>query len=145
MRTSSAIDHLIVYGTLLRAVQHPCHAILAELCDFIGRASFRGQLYDLGEYPGVQIVDATTDLAYGELYRFRDAERALAKLDAYESHDPHHPHRSLFCRTAVDVFQLGVPTQNAWVYCYHRSVLGMQRIASGDYLQFLRAKANRLA
>lgn len=142
MRTS-ATRHLVVYGTLRRAVGHPRHAILAQLCEFIDRVTFRGRLYDLGAYPGVQLVPGIRDLVHGELYRLRATDEALAELDFYESYDPEDPGASLFCRTTVDVFRAGVPAQRAWVYRYNRSVAGSPRIASGDYLQFLEARKDR--
>lgn len=140
MRPSKAVDHLVVYGTLLHAVQHPCHAILTELAEFKGRVHFHGILYDLGEYPGVQLSDDPRDLVCGELYRLLDVQTALTRLDAYEGYDPLHPRDALFCRTEVNVFQPDVPAQSAWIYCYNRSVMGRERIVSGNYLEFLRAK-----
>jgi len=140
MRTSLTIERLVVYGTLLRDVGHPCHAILAALSEFEGRVHFRGELYDLGEYPAVRTAPGVSDIVHGELYRLLRAQDILTELDAYEGYDPCNPTSSLYCREAVAVFQARGNTVRAWVYRYNGSVTGKPRIISGDYLDYRRRR-----
>ena len=140
MTDRSKVEHLVVYGTLLKEVGHPCHSILAEFSEFVAQATFQGILYDLGEYPGALIRPDRSEIIHGALYRLTDPQRALIKLDAYESHYPHNPSASLFRREAVEVFQSGAGTLTAWVYLYNRSVAGKPTIRSGSYLNFWRTR-----
>jgi gamma-glutamylcyclotransferase (GGCT)/AIG2-like uncharacterized protein YtfP len=140
MTNASTAEYLVVYGTLLQEVGHPCHSILAELSEFAGPATFHGALYDLGEYPGVLISHEPSEVVQSELYRLTHPQGALIKLDAYESHYPHDPSSSLFRREAIEVLEAGRKSLRAWVYCYNRSLADKPRIMSGDYLHFLRTR-----
>src|SRR3954454_24022334 len=46
-------DRLFVYGTLMRAFDHPMAKLLSRSADFIGEARCRGRLYLVKHYPGL--------------------------------------------------------------------------------------------
>jgi gamma-glutamylcyclotransferase (GGCT)/AIG2-like uncharacterized protein YtfP len=109
---------LFVYGTLMRASGHPMHAELARAGTFVGRAAIRGELVDLGAYPGLVLERAGE--ACGELWALHDAN-ALAMLDAYEGivDDDEAPDRYERVRAEVRLDDGSV--YQAWVYAW-RSV-----------------------
>jgi hypothetical protein len=46
-------DKLFVYGTLLQDAKNPVADFLREYSELIGRGYFKGELYDIGSYPGL--------------------------------------------------------------------------------------------
>ncbi len=78
-------NSLFVYGTLKRRTPGKPHRLLRG-AQFVGSASVRGKLYDLGRYPGLVRNGTTDDRVYGELYELPQtvAVRSLRTLDEYE-------------------------------------------------------------
>jgi gamma-glutamylcyclotransferase (GGCT)/AIG2-like uncharacterized protein YtfP len=76
----AAFFHLFAYGSLASADARPAADLLAG-CEQVGRASVRGTLYDLGEYPAL-LLSGATEVA-GVIWRC-PADR-LPLLDAYEA------------------------------------------------------------
>ena len=79
---------LFVYGTLKRRAPGRPHRLLRS-AQFVGSASVRGRLYDLGRYPGLVRERANDGRVFGELYELPDdvAKRALRNLDEYEGQE----------------------------------------------------------
>lgn len=127
---------IFVYGTLRKACGHELHGVLQRAARYVGSASVRGVLYDLGSYPGLVISGADLDRVTGELYLLHPdlADATLARLDAYEgcaASDPEpHEYRRDMVRVAWDD---GLDLA-AWTYVLNRPHVGLQRISSGDYL-----------
>ena len=60
--------YLFVYGTLRRGEERDIN-LLSPCPVMLGRGTTHGVLYDLGAYPGMQVVDqGCTDRVYGEIY-----------------------------------------------------------------------------
>ncbi len=120
---------LFIYGTLLPG-QEPdrLKAVCARL-NMRGRAVLRGNLYDLGEFPGLVLNDG------GEVHG------VLAKvpgdlwpvLDDYENCPGPGLDDGLFLRVIASAQMDDGTEVPCWVYVYGRSVAGRAEIASGDW------------
>jgi gamma-glutamylcyclotransferase (GGCT)/AIG2-like uncharacterized protein YtfP len=129
-------EYLFVYGTL-----RPSHAP-AEVASVvkslrkIGIGHIKGQLYDLGEYPGA-ILDASADTTIsGEVFTLSNARAVLPVLDSYEDFDPNDPENSLFVRKKYPVTLSDGRKLKCWVYVYNRDLGEARPLAGGDYAKF---------
>jgi gamma-glutamylcyclotransferase (GGCT)/AIG2-like uncharacterized protein YtfP len=135
--------YLFVYGSLRQDAGHGMHHLLAAHdASLVGPATVRGELYTLGEYSGLVPRSDTTDRVRGELYELEaaDVERALNALDDYEglgdeSSPPHEYRRELLPVEIGDGRQV-----KAWAYVLNRSVEGLERIRSGDFVAWRRSR-----
>lgn len=128
-----SIDHIFVYGTLRRAASRSRHDLL-QPATLIGRGTFQGRLYDLGDYPGVVASDDPADLVHGEIHRLHDPAATLARLDRYEGCDESAATPTEYVRAVADIRLPAGGSVHAYVYVYQRSLAGLRRIDSGDYL-----------
>jgi gamma-glutamylcyclotransferase (GGCT)/AIG2-like uncharacterized protein YtfP len=102
--------------------------------EFVGSGTIRGNLYDLGEYPGAKVVGAEPgQRVRGELYRLRDAEVALKFLDRCEGFSVREPNKSLFVREVVSVASEDGRRKKAWAYLYNRGIAKAKLIPTGCY------------
>jgi len=122
--------HVFVYGTLrpLLATGEP--QLLVETLQEDGPATVRGQLFDLGEYPGLIPGPGTV---HGDLLAIA-GDGQLAALDAYEECGPPHP---LFRRELATALRPDGSSVAVWLYRYCRPVTGAWLIADGDYARHL--------
>lgn len=127
-------EHLFVCGTLRPGLEPDEVAGIMEKMLRIGRASVRGRLYDLGDYPGA-VLDPNCDAKIiGEAFQLPDDDEALAALDAYEGIDPHDSGDSMFVRREAEITLEGGANLVCWIYVYNRQVASATLIRSGDYL-----------
>lgn len=79
-------EFLFVYGTLRADLAHPMARVVGTYAVLIGRAYFRGKLFDVGEYPGAVASPSPSDRVVGELHRIEPGQQAalLAELGRYE-------------------------------------------------------------
>ena len=128
--------HLFIYGTLLpeRAPSAVSEAI--KRLRYVGRASVRGRLYDLGEFPGA-VLDASSPMKImGRVFTLPEDVTLLDSLDEYEGFAPHNRKDSLFSREeTVATLENGRKLQ-CWIYIYNQNVTGAKLILSGDYLEY---------
>jgi gamma-glutamylcyclotransferase (GGCT)/AIG2-like uncharacterized protein YtfP len=130
-------DLLFVYGSLRRGFE--LHGVLAGLgARHVGKASLRGRLFDLGDYPGAEPSTADGDRVRGEVYRLANPERALQILDRTEGLRPCAPAESLYRREVAGVTLEDGSTAQAWVYWLGRWPGPKRLIASGDYVKHRR-------
>jgi len=136
---------LFVYGTLREALAHPMAKVLGTHAARIGRASFRGQLFDLGEYPGAVSSRDASDRVVGELYRIESGREAalLAELDRYEGCDRDDPSSAEYVRVHAMVEPDGGGPLEAWIYLYNRPTWRLERIVSGDYCAHTRPTSEK--
>ena len=128
----ASVPFLFVYGTLMRGFREDWQRKVGA--EFAGRGTIRGNLYDLGEYPGVRVGGAEPgQRVSGELYGLRDPERALKFLDRYEEFSALEPKKSLFVRELVSVTLEDGRKKRAWAYLYNRGIAGAKLIATGHY------------
>lgn len=110
---------LFVYGTL-----HPDLA-LPEMREAVarlvlrGRATIRGTLHDLGEYPGLRLDDAS-ETVHGSVFLLPEDPALLVQLDDYEGYRPHDPAASLFVRVLEEVTLEDGSTLRCWLYLYNQ-------------------------
>lgn len=124
------MNTIFVYGTLLRGLG--LHDALAQ-SDYLGLATIRGQLVDLGYYPG---LISGNDAVVGEVYRVDSS--TLQQLDHIEGYNPQNHANSHYLRqhTRATLFADG-SVLDVETYRYNCSVDGKQRITIGDYRRYL--------
>lgn len=88
--------HLFTYGTLKSAVSSPAGRELLRDCQFVGRGTVPGTLYDAGEYPALLLDGGRGAGVEGEVWRCPAS--LLRVLDRYEGTT-----EGLFRRVAVQV------------------------------------------
>ncbi|QXV64522.1 gamma-glutamylcyclotransferase [Mucilaginibacter sp. 21P] len=132
-------DLLFIYGTLLNS-DNEFGSYLKQNCSFVTFGHLQGQLYDLGEYPGIVISSKVDQEVYGSVFEMRDQPEILRRLDYYESVGPDEEQPNLYRREIHPVKTIRGIMQ-AWVYVYNRSVEYAIAIPGGDYLKYLNKKS----
>lgn len=127
---------LFVYGTLRRDPDSEMHHFLARHADFVGEATYQGKLYKIGDYPGAVPSEDRSDLVLGEVYRLRDCDLLLGRLDRYEGCGPGFPAPTEYIRKIQPVRLHCDETIPAWVYLYNRPTDNLERVESGDFFNF---------
>jgi gamma-glutamylcyclotransferase (GGCT)/AIG2-like uncharacterized protein YtfP len=127
---------LFVYGTLRAFVDIPMARWLQRTARYVGAATTRGRLYDLGPYPGMRIAPGRGETVVGDVYRVTDS-RVFRVLDRYEAGGVRRNAGFVRCRCLV---KLARGTRRAWAYRYCASVVSAARIPSGDYRVHCRAR-----
>ncbi|RYD70006.1 MAG: gamma-glutamylcyclotransferase, partial [Verrucomicrobiaceae bacterium] len=123
-----------VYGTLMQGQGGQELAGISEGMTYLGPCQLRGELYDLGEYPGLLEGEAGVS---GEIFALRDIS-VLEQLDRYEGCVDGNPGASLFVRRLMPVAgQRG----NCWIYYYNGGAPRDGRIPSGDWAEHVRQRA----
>ena len=101
--TSYPVRHLFVYGTLMKGQSR--HSTITHHIARQGiKASAKGALYNLGDYPGMRFSD--TGRVHGELYEMDEVFLTLQSLDRVEGFYGFQSQNSLFRRTLVHVLSL---------------------------------------
>lgn len=117
-------EYIAVYGTLMRGFGGQQENTVNKRWKYIGQCKIQGDLYDIGDYPGLIPGDGEVE---GELYRLLDPS-LLRELDEYEEFDPRNTEKSLFVRRYV---VLKEPKKDCWVYFYNKTVSDQARIEAG--------------
>ncbi len=140
---------LFVYGTLRleyaetfirnEISQDSIFQLLTQNSDFLGDATFRGQLFDIGGYPGVIESSNPADIVLGEIYAIHPEKAGFVfkKLDYYEKCGPNFPQPAEYIRKQCAANCQG-QSLFAWIYLYNYSASGLLRIKNGDYLNYLK-------
>ncbi|HWN09910.1 MAG TPA: gamma-glutamylcyclotransferase family protein [Pyrinomonadaceae bacterium] len=122
--------HLIfIYGSLRRG--SPGSILLRfPRAEFIAETKVRGDLYDLGAYPGLQL-SYSDSLVSGELYEID--EETLKLLDEFEESSNY--------RRAQFEISLGAETRQCWTYEPYPSFYSLRKlITSGDWIEYSKAR-----
>jgi gamma-glutamylcyclotransferase (GGCT)/AIG2-like uncharacterized protein YtfP len=137
--------HIFVYGTLRKALEQEMAGVLVREAHFVGEASVRGVLFDLGTYPGLVVNEQATGLVKGEIYALRapSADGTLAALDEYEGCAPSDVEPHEYRRVLVQATLADGPVLSAWAYVLNRSIAGLTPIPSGDYVAWHRRSTKR--
>ena len=128
-------DLLFVYGTLMRGFGHPMAQLLARSADFLGNARCRGRLYLIKHYPGLVLSDDPAEIVFGELFRLRDRDALLAEFDMYEACGEGFAPPTEYLRRMLPLTLDDCTATEAWTYVYNWDVTGLQRIASGNFME----------
>jgi len=124
-------DLFVFYGLLKRgAAGQPEVLDLAGAGAFGAPCGFRGQMVDLGGFPGVV---AGHTLCHALRWRVSDTGIVPA-MDAFED-VTEDPDTSLYVRVKVPLLDdAGAATgETAWIYWYNRSVDGYAHVADGNW------------
>jgi gamma-glutamylcyclotransferase (GGCT)/AIG2-like uncharacterized protein YtfP len=105
---------------------------------YIGRGAIRAALFDLGLYPAA--IPDPQGHVWGEVYEMTDRETVLAALDDIEGYSADDPDRSLYLRREIDVVLPDGTLAAAFAYFYNAPLGKAPRIASGDYLEYIKAR-----
>lgn len=128
-------DHsslFFAYGTLRRGLRR--HKYLAAAgAQFIARGTVRGDLYDLGEFPGAIPSETPAALVRGEVYRLSNPGRAFKVLDHVEGIASSESESSLYRRALACVTLENGTAVEAWIYWLNRVHEPKRRILSGQY------------
>ena len=103
-----------------------------------GRGWIHASLFDLGIYPAA--VPAREGRVWGEVYEMTDADTVMAALDDIEGYRADDPDKSLYTRARSRVTLPDGVEADAWVYFYNAPLGRADRIASGDYLEHVKAR-----
>lgn len=120
------------YGLLKRGASGmPDHIDLHATGRFERPCRFRGDMYDLGGYPGVVAGDT---LCHGLIWRIEDVS-VLAELDAFEDLAQGNPDVSFYWREKWPVLDgAGSDTgETAQIYVYLADLDGCPRILDGNW------------
>ena len=132
---------LFLYGSLLTGTpDRQLNKKVRRLLRHAQPAVIQARLYNLGRYPGVVASTSTTDRVYGWIIT-QGGHRLIRQLDRYEDYFAGDHKKSEFIRILMQAKQL--PSQRpieCWVYVYNHHISGKQRIKSGDYMRFRRAR-----
>lgn len=132
-------DLLFVYGTLMATAGDAMGRVervrLARESVPLGVATTRGQLYDLGRYPGLVVGAAHAGLVEGELVRLADPARALGWLDQYEGIVAEQLDTNEYRRAEIDVTMATGEIVRASAYLYTRELDRARLVASGSWLR----------
>ncbi|MCR9096322.1 MAG: gamma-glutamylcyclotransferase [bacterium] len=116
-----------VYGSLMRGLGAVEHLGITERLRFVGPCVLEGELFDLGDWPGMRPGNGRV---VAEIHALLDPD-VLPLLDAFEDFDPAAPRGSLYLRERVPLVEPVGAT--AWTYVYNRIPDASARIPSGDW------------
>ncbi|MDD2723739.1 MAG: gamma-glutamylcyclotransferase [Methylovulum sp.] len=126
-------EFFFAYGTLRNGINSPMSAFLANNTVYLSQAFMRGQLVDVGQYPGAIESIVADDKVWGEVYQILNAGTLFAKLDDYEECSARFAKPHEYVRKAVPVYLDNGKVLMAWCYIYNFNTDGLKRIESGDY------------
>ncbi len=130
-REAVAGDLMMFYGSLQKGERPYDKLNLAQMLEFVGDCTFRGDLRDMGWYPACVPGDR---IVHGGIYRVLDAA-VVGILDQFERFDPKDRQGSLYLRIRM---QLLDPDIEVWIYMYNQDVTGRPVVESGHWLQHKR-------
>ena len=125
-------SYLFSYGTLQPSKAPPEVRPLVRRLVPIGAATTRGELYDVGSYPGATFGPDVPSVVHGRVYRLPDRE-TLSKLDVYEEATPDAGR--LFVRRRVVARLSDGRRVRCWAYEYNRPTDTMRRLTSGRFVR----------
>ena len=137
-RAQPVADFVFFYGTLMAGFDRRRRAGIDSKLTYRGRGSIRAALFDLGLYPAA--VPAPEGVVWGEVYEMTEPDAVLVALDDIEGYRPDDPDKTLYSRSHADVTMPDGTSERAWVYFYNAPLGRAPRIASGDYLEHVKAR-----
>ena len=126
------------YGTLMTPFNRTGRLRIDQHLVYKGRGTITAALFDLGIYPAA--VPAPDGQVWGEVYETTHPVLVLSELDELEGYRPTEPAASLYTRRMTTVHMEDGSTVYASAYFYNAPLGRAERIASGDYLEYLRVR-----
>lgn len=117
-------EFVFVYGTLMDGMSRS--EVMSDGSEIYCTGSAKGDLYDLGDYPGLTIGDGDV---HGEIYRAGDMFQFIQHLDQIEGNVGDNP---LFDRRIQLIY---TEKGQIWAYVYHyaRTIDSFTKIESGNW------------
>lgn len=134
MKVENSPSLLFAYGTLMQGFSNPFAKKLRKNAIWRGKASFPGQLFDLGSYPGALFLPSYEGLVHGEVWEITAFDSVIPSLDYYEGIHDSQPE---YVRAPISVLLETGQVQLAWVYLYCQPIGTFVQIKHGDYRQWL--------
>jgi gamma-glutamylcyclotransferase (GGCT)/AIG2-like uncharacterized protein YtfP len=131
---------IFFYGTLMTPFNRPGRTRVDSQLMFNGHGSIVAALFDLGMYPGAVPADHDNARVRGEVYEMTNAAAVLRLLDEIEGYRSTEPETSLYSRRLTRVTLDDGRIVEAWAYFYNAPLGRAERIDSGDYLEYLKAR-----
>ncbi len=132
-------DRVFFYGTLMTGFDRRRRAGIEErTLEYLGRGFIHAALFDLGIYPAA--VPDPDGRVWGEVYRMLEPDHVLPALDDIEGFCPDEPDASLYTRVEIPITLEDGRLDTGWAYFYNAPLGRAERIASGDYLEYLRLR-----
>lgn len=128
-------QYLFVYGTLRRDSNNEMYKLLARHAEFYSDAWFCGKLFRVTYYPCAIPSDNPEDKIYGELYKLKDPEFLMEKLDDYEECSDKYPDPREYVREKKLINTAMGNCIEAWIYIYNRPVNDLMQIKSGNFFE----------
>jgi len=125
-------EYLFVYGTLLDE-SNPYAVFLKENSRFFQKGRFKGELYNIGNYPGAIVNQMAGTFVYGSIFLLNDPNSVLNELDDYEGFGDDFVQPNEFVRKLIEV-ETEDAMLSCWVYLFNHPVDGLLVIESGKYL-----------
>jgi gamma-glutamylcyclotransferase (GGCT)/AIG2-like uncharacterized protein YtfP len=138
----SETHYVFVYGTLRNLDLNRTHQLLATAIH-VGRGYYKGELFDIGEYPGAVPSHDQSRRIVGEVYLLHDLAADIEPLDKHEGCSSSDPLPHEYTRTKVTISLENRDEKTAWMYLYNQPVDGLKRIEGGDYAEYLSLKSAR--
>lgn len=129
---------IFFYGTLMAPFNRTARLRVDAHLQYCGVGTIEAALFDLGIYPAA--VPATDGLVHGEVYEMVHPTIVLRTLDEFEGYRPGEHQQSLYTRRRTRVTLDDGQEVSAWAYFYNAPLGRAERIASGDYLEYLKAR-----
>src|SRR5579859_263506 len=117
-RPSARKGYVFFYGTLLPRLAPPEIEPTVRKLRRVGPGFIRGQLFDLGDYPGAILTRSGPPIK-GLVFEIPDAPEILERLDEFEGFDPSNPESSLFVRKRRHAQLENGRRVFCWVYAYN--------------------------
>jgi gamma-glutamylcyclotransferase (GGCT)/AIG2-like uncharacterized protein YtfP len=139
---SAQIIQLFVYGSLRQGFNNPFFDFIRNHFDYVGPATVKGTLYDLGDYPAG--IPSQENTIVGELYAAKseaDFNWAIAQLDDYEGLHLEEGEHAKYRREIATITHNGLESQS-WMYWYTGDVSGERIIPSGDVMDYVRSRSS---
>jgi gamma-glutamylcyclotransferase (GGCT)/AIG2-like uncharacterized protein YtfP len=123
-------EYLFSYGTLRSGHAPEEITSVVERLRPVGKGYVFGQLYDLGEFPGIVLDSTSPQQVFGTISFLPDDPNCLRALDAYEGFDAEYPDTSLFLRTVHPVRLAEGGSLPCWIYIYNGSLKTARAVES---------------
>lgn len=129
----AARERIFLYGTLRRGGSRDVLKFYGGV-EFIGPARVRGELHDLGDYPGLRLAAGETWVR-GEL--FAVTSETLVQLDEWEGIAPEAPAAGEYRRLRVMAESDAGDGSECWIYEISPTAShGRPVIAAGDWIAY---------
>jgi len=112
--------------------------------EFVGPGVVQAELFDLGKFPGARKSTRPGRVVAGEVYRLRQAQKALKVLDHVEGISPQAPEKSLFQRATTEVVLRNGVRGVAWIYWLNERARARRRVSSAGARVLKREGADAL-